>query len=330
MQREEMDLTAVLRLADRRFRSVAPGDIHEMCAVVRRAAAALAPINTFYVGIYRGPSTLVMPYIVSDDEELGADTSEFGQHGLSHWIRSSARPYRFAQDDGRLCRRAVPLGDGTPSRDIVAVPMFDSDERVIGMLNAQSMEPDVFDDQFIVAFEWLATALAVWLDIGSEPIPRERLYQDHPELDSSRAVTTVDLFLAATERLEEITQIIRDLRNQLPSLDTDALREGLDDAGNACRRTSAELAVMVARSPDEQPDPAQSAALTSREREIAELIATESMTNAALARRLMISEATVKAHVRNILRKLGIHQRAELTWVLGPKSDLRSPSSTGS
>jgi DNA-binding NarL/FixJ family response regulator len=46
-----------------------------------------------------------------------------------------------------------------------------------------------------------------------------------------------------------------------------------------------------------------------REREVLECMA-EGDTNARIARRLFVAEATVKAHVKHILRKLGAANRA--------------------
>jgi len=64
------------------------------------------------------------------------------------------------------------------------------------------------------------------------------------------------------------------------------------------------------RSPaDEQPD------LTSREREVAVLVAS-GLTNRQIAQELVLSEHTVITHVRNILGKLNLHSRTQLTlWV---------------
>jgi LuxR family transcriptional regulator, regulator of acetate metabolism len=50
--------------------------------------------------------------------------------------------------------------------------------------------------------------------------------------------------------------------------------------------------------------------LTSREHEVLALLA-EGASNAAIAARLVISEATVKSHVRHILRKLRAANRTE-------------------
>jgi DNA-binding CsgD family transcriptional regulator len=58
------------------------------------------------------------------------------------------------------------------------------------------------------------------------------------------------------------------------------------------------------------------AALTPREREVALLIA-DGLTNADLARRLYISPKTAAVHVSNILHKLGVASRTEVSRVLG-------------
>ncbi|HRC85594.1 MAG TPA: response regulator transcription factor [Thermoanaerobaculia bacterium] len=53
-------------------------------------------------------------------------------------------------------------------------------------------------------------------------------------------------------------------------------------------------------------------ALTDREREVLELMVRGVTSNRQLARELAVSENTVKFHVRNILDKLHVHNRAEV------------------
>jgi DNA-binding NarL/FixJ family response regulator len=50
--------------------------------------------------------------------------------------------------------------------------------------------------------------------------------------------------------------------------------------------------------------------LTPREAEILSLIAA-GLTNAEIAARLVISEATVKSHVNHVFTKTGVHDRAQ-------------------
>jgi DNA-binding CsgD family transcriptional regulator len=314
-------VSGILREADRRLRSVASDDVHEMCAIVRRAAVGLGPVDTFYVGLYQGENTVVMPYVFSDGEDLGPESSRYGQSGLSHWMRSSGQIYRFAQDDGRLCQTALPMGDGTPSQDIVAVPLFDLDgHTVLGMINAQSLEPGVFDDAFVEAFAWLAQALSYSLPIGQRSSSRAPLYLNHPDLDSSRFETPVELLNAATDRLERVADLVAGIKPQVAGSDPDMMTEHLDRIIRECRRAGAELAVMATRTPQTAPQPEPTVNLTRREQEIADLIVHESLSNAAIANRLMISEPTVKTHVSSVLRKLGVQQRSELMWVLGSKT----------
>jgi DNA-binding NarL/FixJ family response regulator len=63
--------------------------------------------------------------------------------------------------------------------------------------------------------------------------------------------------------------------------------------------------------PDPRTPPAELADLTEREREILGLVAS-GLTNAEIARRLVISPLTVKTHVARVLAKLDCHDRAQL------------------
>jgi DNA-binding NarL/FixJ family response regulator len=57
---------------------------------------------------------------------------------------------------------------------------------------------------------------------------------------------------------------------------------------------------------------------TQREREVTELIA-NGLTNAEIGRRIFVSESTAKFHVRNVMRKLGVHSRAEVVYAAGKR-----------
>jgi DNA-binding NarL/FixJ family response regulator len=78
-------------------------------------------------------------------------------------------------------------------------------------------------------------------------------------------------------------------------------------APSVTRRLIAEFAAR----PDPQASPAQLGELTPREREIFRLVAA-GLSNADIARRLVISPLTAKTHVARILAKLDCHDRAEL------------------
>jgi DNA-binding NarL/FixJ family response regulator len=55
--------------------------------------------------------------------------------------------------------------------------------------------------------------------------------------------------------------------------------------------------------------------LTAREQQVLQLMA-EGASNAAIGAALVISQATVKSHVRHILRKLGASNRTEAVSLL--------------
>jgi two-component system response regulator DevR len=57
----------------------------------------------------------------------------------------------------------------------------------------------------------------------------------------------------------------------------------------------------------------ESPALTEREREVVRLIA-EGLTNREIGQAIFVSESTVKFHVRNVMRKLDVHHRAEVAY----------------
>lgn len=74
------------------------------------------------------------------------------------------------------------------------------------------------------------------------------------------------------------------------------------------RQMTARLLNGLARPSQQQPGPTER--LTPREIELLRLVA-EGLPNKAIAQRLSVSENTVKYHMKNILQKLGVRNRAE-------------------
>ena len=103
------------------------------------------------------------------------------------------------------------------------------------------------------------------------------------------------------------------LLKNLPSEEFFALLEGVGRGEPAltpaCGRKLLQEFARSAQTPTSTQDPD---ALTEREREILELLVSGITSNRKLARHLGVTENTVKFHVRNILDKLHLNNRAQV------------------
>lgn len=102
----------------------------------------------------------------------------------------------------------------------------------------------------------------------------------------------------------------------LKNLEAEAFFDLLDRAQRGEPALTPSLAKKLlnefARPAEAAPQASAEGALTAREREVLELMVEGVTSNRRLARRLGVSENTVKFHVRNILDKLRLHNRAEV------------------
>jgi DNA-binding NarL/FixJ family response regulator len=103
----------------------------------------------------------------------------------------------------------------------------------------------------------------------------------------------------------------------LKNLEADAFFDMLDKASRGEPALTPTLARKLLQEFAKPPAPAapprsEEEELTAREREVLELMVEGVTSNRQLARHLNLSENTVKFHVRNILDKLRLHNRAEV------------------
>lgn len=103
------------------------------------------------------------------------------------------------------------------------------------------------------------------------------------------------------------------LLKDLPSQDLVALLRGVGRGEPALTpRLASKLLQEFARPPQPAAEAQDPDALTDREREVLSLLVEGVTTNRKLAKQLGVSENTVKFHVRNILDKLHLHNRAQV------------------
>ena len=142
-----------------------------------------------------------------------------------------------------------------------------------------------------------------------------RLVCSDPSLERTRVLilTTFDLdeYVYSALRAGASGFLLKDTprRDLIRAIEVIAAGDALI-APNVTRRLIAEFA---ARRDPQQPAP-RLAELTDRERDILLLVA-RGLSNAEIAGRLVISPLTAKSHVRNVLRKLGCHDRAALVAI---------------
>lgn len=137
----------------------------------------------------------------------------------------------------------------------------------------------------------------------------EALRRLRNELPDSKLV-----ILTVSDNEKDLSEAIRAGANGylLKSLDADEfldLLQGLQRGEAAMtRKMTAKLMAGLAHPAEERQDPL--ATLTPREIELLGLVQ-EGLSNLAIAQRLLISENTVKYHLKNIFQKLGVQNRTE-------------------
>jgi len=148
-----------------------------------------------------------------------------------------------------------------------------------------------------------------------------------PELDGIAATRIISaempemkvVILTASEEEAKLFDAIKSGAQGylLKNLEADTFFELLDRASRGEPALTPTLARKLLQEFAKPPEPAAPApsdqdTLTAREREVLELMVEGVTSNRKLAKRLGLSENTVKFHVRNILDKLRLHNRAEV------------------
>lgn len=233
----------------------------------------------------------------------------------SRWIARAA----FVQEDPKLAEAMVSAGSANPRQLTHVLPEAEMLRRRQSILipDAQSnprIHPELKDvtrTKAYVAAPVMSGADAIGLLHADEATDSTRVEDFHREV--------LGMFAEGIGYAVERTVLhdrLRTLRNQLQE-HTARVNDIVDEFVDSDIRLNAgnDTAPIAARVPRTASPPADEAdsvrsLLTHREQDVFRLMAI-GHTNARIASNLIVSEGTVKSHVKHILRKLGAANRAE-------------------
>jgi len=145
-------------------------------------------------------------------------------------------------------------------------------------------------------------------------------------IETLRAIRDADLdcrvvILTVSDSADDLVAAIRSGADGylLKDMEPEDLLTAIDEALNGRTVIGERLNGLLARAIREEATAKQrdTASLTDREKEILQGLA-QGLANKLIARNLKITEATVKVHVKNLLKKLGFHSRLEAAvWAVG-------------
>src|SRR3990167_6186873 len=145
-------------------------------------------------------------------------------------------------------------------------------------------------------------------------------------IETLRAIRDADLdcrvvILTVSDSADDLVAAIRSGADGylLKDMEPEDLLKAIDEALNGRTVIGERLNGLLARAIREEATAKQrdTATLTDREKEILQGLA-QGLSNKLVARNLDITEATVKVHVKNLLKKLGFHSRLEAAvWAVG-------------
>ena len=145
-------------------------------------------------------------------------------------------------------------------------------------------------------------------------------------IETLKAIRDADLdcrvvILTVSDNADDLVAAIRSGADGylLKDMEPEDLLKAIDEALNGRTVIGERLNGLLARAIREEATAKQrdTATLTDREKEILQGLA-QGLSNKLIARNLDITEATVKVHVKNLLKKLGFHSRLEAAvWAVG-------------
>ncbi|MEV5964995.1 LuxR C-terminal-related transcriptional regulator [Kribbella sp. NPDC051952] len=301
----------VLREAYYKLQALPRGNHYALYDYVRGVTAKVAPVDTFFVGFLQGADRVRYPYGYEDGKYDDPSSHTFGPSGPTAWLLNKRQTYRFGYDNGATLNAGIPCGDvSRRSEDAVIVPMFrrtkDGRDQLFGMMATYSYQSEVYDDNAVRAFEWLAGALAKVLTREVEDQEALRLL---PAGDDASNLLTSDHVM---EYLSNRIAVLRGLADRAldePGAVDEPLHGYLKGIVRTAEQTQSELIEMMLEV-DEGPE-RRFLSLTDAQQRVA-LLLVQGLDNEALATELGVRLPTVKTHLGVILRKYGMESRIQV------------------
>ncbi|GAA3822207.1 hypothetical protein GCM10022226_48260 [Sphaerisporangium flaviroseum] len=292
------------------------GNHHALFDYWRFALSTICPVDAFYVGFYREGRKIVYPYTFDDSiaikRYVPPEVFWYGPKGQAEWILRHRRAYTYASDNGHLLHHGVAFGDEQRvSADAITIPLFETpggDSVVIGLASIQTYKSNTYTDEHVRAFEWTARSVATVLAREREDTAnREALAAPVEGSAETDQPSVAEVVQDVSALLAELHSGICAIEEAVPIGERELVRL-VRDLRHKCEQGQTETMDIIARPSVRAENLLNS--LSSKEREIAFLIARGGMTNKEIAAQVFVTESTIKGHVSRILRKLGVEQRS--------------------
>jgi DNA-binding CsgD family transcriptional regulator len=293
------------------------GDRFEQFDGIRHTMSQITCVDAFYVGEFVGDDAV--HYHHQYDQGLfdlpGSAAIVPGR--TAHWVRLHRRTYRYSEDDGVALHAGLSFGQvDKVSRDALVSPVFDdtADQVIRGLVSVQSYTPDTYDVSAVAALEYLAGSL------GAQIAHEERSAERGKGLGSAAFLATEAR--TAEDVLGHVIVSLGDLHAKIGQAIATASTSSAGETGKLRQlrrefeRLQSELWARELRY--QQVVANRLANLTPRQRELARLLAESpgaagsSLSTPELAKRMGISEVTVKSHMNAVLRVFGASDRTEV------------------
>jgi DNA-binding NarL/FixJ family response regulator len=290
------------------------GNHYALYDYARVVMTKIVPVDAFYVGLIHAGTRVRFPYNYDGAQHDDSDTHTIGRDGLTAWLLTNKRTYRFDLDGGILLNGGIGFGDvHKRSADAVTVPLMSralDGTEVFGMMSMQSYESGVYNGEAVAAFEWIADVIGRVLSREQED--RDALAELRPGSDEAPG----EDFLTSDRMVEYLSEQVGQVRRRAEQalgesgITFDQARGVLTEVTTDCLRIQAELVEMTLLV-DDRPT-LRFNTLTPAEQTIAVLLA-DGLSNQAIAEQLRpTSINTVKTHLKNIAAKYGMSTRAEI------------------